>query len=207
MGGGAAVVATLVSAFAPKLVSPVFVGVVALGCGVLSACAIWAVERDERLKLHALLGARPFITAEYSQNATEDERDLCDTIVFENIGDEAAVSVDFVTDPPSFGRHHVTPRLGWSPITKLSTGEKQEVSVLSFDGYLREIRKAVMACTGRAEDIRVPLVVTYSDRRERTWRSTQALLFDGYVIRIENITGRECRWTDIPKSRDDAAPT
>jgi hypothetical protein len=66
MGGGAAVLATLAAAFAPKLVNPVFVGLSALACGILAAYAIWADERAERVTLQGQLTGRPFVTVTYS---------------------------------------------------------------------------------------------------------------------------------------------
>jgi hypothetical protein len=197
MGGGAAVAAALTSAFAPKLVNPTFVGLTALACGVLSAYAIWAAEREERLKVQVLLTARPIITAEYNNNATEEEQNLCDTIIFENIGDETAMSIDFVTDPPTFGPHRSNPRLAWSALTKLSPAEKGEVSVFGVESYLREMRTALGKRNGRVQDLRVPFIVTCGDRKKQSWTDIHALVFDGVAIKIENIAGREPRWTDL----------
>lgn len=195
MGGGAAVVATLASAFAPKLVNPVLVGLTALCCGVLSAYAIWAEEREERLKLQERLAPRPFITLEYSQNATEEEPNLCDTMIFENIGDETAVSIDFITEPPTFG--YSKPYLAWGALTRLIPGDKKEVSVLSINTYVRDIRAAIKRRDRRVGDVRVPIIVTCSDRREQNWTNRHALVADEYSIRIEAITGRVPTWTDL----------
>jgi hypothetical protein len=197
MGGGVAVVATLVAAFAPKLASPLFVGASALICGVLSAYVIWSNERNERIRLEETNAARPFVTVEYSQNATEDEPNLYDTLCFENIGHDAAVSIDVSTNPPAFGSKQIRPHLVWGVVTKIKPGDKDEKSVEGFHSYLQEIRGAVTRREGKAADVVVPLVVSYSDTRGRRWSETHALRYNGYGVWVENVTNRDVVWTII----------
>jgi hypothetical protein len=151
----------------------------------------------ERVTLQGQLTGRPFVTVTYSQNATEDEPNVFDTMVFENIGQEVAVSIDIATEPATFGAHEIRPRLVWGAVTKLKPSVPEEESVTSVDSFLRDLRAAVMRRDGRADDIRVPLTVTYSDTRERKWAETHALPYNGYGIWIENVTGRASAWTDL----------
>jgi hypothetical protein len=118
-------------------------------------------------------------------------------MVFENVGQEVAVSIDIATEPATIGAHEIRPRLVWGAVTKLKPNEPEEKSVTSVDSFLRDLRAAVMRRDGRGDDIRVPLTVTYSDMRERKWAETHALLYNGYGIWIENVTGRSPVWTDL----------
>ncbi len=78
MGGGVSVLGTLVAAFVPKIPSPWIVGVTAVICGVLSAYAIWAKERNERVGVETRL--RPALRVllggggpQYMQLVTADD--------------------------------------------------------------------------------------------------------------------------------------
>lgn len=76
-GGGMSVLATLAAAFLPTIPSPWFVGITAVICGVLSAYAIWARERNARAeaerKLQPAFRFLPTAGATYMQMATADE--------------------------------------------------------------------------------------------------------------------------------------
>lgn len=146
------------------------------------------------IELRRMLEPRPFVTAEYSPNATEEELNVSDTLIFKNIGSEPALAIHIETHPKSFGE--ATPRLGW-PVNQILPNETKETSVFSLDGMLHRIQRAVLACRGRYPELRIPLRVRYGDTKGRTWITEYAVLYYVGPPRIEDITGTVPEWTDL----------
>lgn len=143
---------------------------------------------------------RPWITVELIRNATEDERDLPDSLIFENVGEDVALGVDITTRPTKFAG--ATPRLEWNSVARVLPGpdHKEEAPVFAIDSYMRRLRKALLPTWKPPfPDLRVPIDVAYSDRRERRWTSEYALVHNGVGTWVEDVTGRDPKWTDLSR--------
>jgi hypothetical protein len=142
--------------------------------------------------------ARPWISVQFSSNGTEEEPDVLDSMIFENVGEEVALGVDIATRPTTFER--ATPRLAWSSIARVLPGpeRKEEASVTAVESFLHRIRKALLTHRNPPfEDVRIPLIVSYSDRKARRWVNEYALVYNGIGIWVEDVTGRDPQWTDL----------
>jgi len=196
-GGIVSVAAGLVATFVPRVPNPVAVGSAAVVCFVLSAYAIWASERNERVPLADRLRPRPYVIAEYSVNATEEEPELSDTLRFENIGDEMALGIQIATEPAVFRNAHAY--MHW-PVNRLAPGHLNitESIVQGMESMLNRIYKEIQKRDGRSPDnVRLPLRITYSDRQERLWVTVMTIVHNGYGTWIEDTTGRDPYWTDL----------
>lgn len=193
MGGGAAVLVGLATTFFPELVNARLVGLTAAACGGLAAYAIWAAERHERLVLEEQLQPRPFVTVDYKDNATEEERDLPETLTFKNIGHEAAIGLVVRTRPRQYAGK--MPRLLW-PVDELQPDNTDEKTVQHLPEMLRALYTSLGA-SRRVEAVRIPLEVHYSDLKGRQWMDERVVVYNGYGLWVEAITINGPQWTDL----------
>lgn len=100
---------------------------------------------------------------------------------FTNIGPEAALTISL--EPVVLGNHDVTL---WEPITVLKKDEHQDCLPRGgISSGLERMRKAGQL--EYTEEIRLPLVAKYSDRRGHRWTTPHDIIAKGHDVRIEPV--------------------
>jgi hypothetical protein len=169
-----------------------------LGAGlvVVFEGAVAAVRaRQSRVEeVERALQSRPWLTAEYSNNATEEEPDVADTLILENIGSEPALAISIATEPSSFMQ--ATPRLGL-PLNTLLPHTKTEVVIFGLDGLLHRLRRRILEHRGKCPELRIPFRIQCADLHGRTWINEYAAVYYFNSVLIEDVTGRPPNWTEL----------
>jgi len=111
---------------------------------------------------------------------------------FSNVGPESALTIRI--EPITLGDREISL---WEPIDLIRPGEHTDrMPRGGLAAGFQRLRKA--RDIDFREEVRVPLMVTYTDRHGGQWRTPHAVVFQGNDVRIEPIRSvSDVFWTDI----------
>ena len=111
---------------------------------------------------------------------------------FTNVGPETALTVRI--EPMAVGDREV--KL-WEPIDLIRSGEHQDrMTHGGLSAAFQQWRKA--RGFDFRQEVRIPLVVRYTDRNGGDWRTPHVVVFQGFDVRVEPIrSASDVAWTDV----------